>query len=182
MLNKARMVAAGLLLAAQTLFWGAPAAGQPEAAPLADLFPFCAWWFETTATSLNVAFPDTSAAYWTTPLLAAPDLQSVTVSGQYLDARYFSLNAYNNGGASYACGAAQTPSALADYLIVPDSGSQNPFQASAPPGGHYTVTLARAGTGPLAPNTLPLYSYPGCQPAPSQGLLPSTLGFLILRA
>ncbi|GJG85034.1 hypothetical protein tb265_02150 [Gemmatimonadetes bacterium T265] len=158
---------------------GAAAADQ-SATDLAASFPFCAWWTETTATSLNVAFPDASAAYWTTPLLATPDLVSVTASGEYADARYFSLNAYNNGAASYDC--ASTPSALADYVIAPDAGSENPFQTSAPVGGRYTVTLARAGAQAPARNTIPLYQYPGCQPAPSQGVLPSTLTFLILRA
>ena len=180
MSGKARaLFAAGLLLAAQPLV-SATAAGQ-SADGLADSFPFCAWWTETTATSLNVAFPDTSAAYWTTPFQATPDLASVTVSGQYTDARYFSFNAYDNAGASYTCGDANAPSALADYLIAPDPGSQNPFQTSAPPGGQYTVTLARFGAGTPAQNTIPLYQYPGCQPAPPQGALPSTLSFLILR-
>jgi hypothetical protein len=183
MAGRARtLFAAGLLLAAQPLLCAA-AAGQSAttAPPLADSFPFCAWWFETTATSLNIAFPDADAAYWTTPFLAASDLVSVTVSGQYEDARYFSLNAYNNAATSYTCGSANTPSDLADYLIAPDSGSQNPFQTDAPPGGRYTVTLARSGAGTPAQNTIPLYQYPGCQPAPSQSALPSTLSFLILR-
>jgi hypothetical protein len=161
------------------------AAGQPTAAaaapPLADSFPFCAWWTETTATSLNIAFPDADAAYWATPFLATPDLASVTVSGQYEDARYFSLNAYDNAGASYTCGDANAPSALADYLIAPDSGSQNPFQTSAAPGGRYTVTLAPIGAGTPAQNTIPLYQSSGCQPAPSQGgalpLLAKTAGW-----
>lgn len=175
---KARALAAGILLAAQPLLGAtATAAGQS-----AGGFPFCAWWAETTATSLNIAFPDASAAYWTTPLQVTPDLVSVTVSGQYEDARYFSLNTYTNAGASYACGGANTPSALADYLIAPDAGSQNPFQTNAVPGGRYTVTLARLGAGAPAQNTIPLYQYPGCQPAPAQGALPSTLSFLILRA
>lgn len=182
MLIKTRTFAAGLLLGTQLLA-SAASAGQPAAPPLADTFPFCAWWAETTATSLNIAYPDASAAYWTTPFLATPDLLSVTVGGQYTDARYFSLNAYDNAGASYTCGGANVPSALADYLIAPDAGSQNPFQTSAAPGGRYTVTLARSdavGT-PAAQNTIPLYQYPGCQPAPAQGALPSTLSFLILR-
>ena len=179
MLTQTRVLAGALLLATQLL--PAASAGQP-AAPLAASFPFCAWWTETTATNLNVAFPDTSAAYWTTPFLVTPDLVSVTVSGQYADARYFSVNAYNNGGASYTCGTANTPSGIADFLIAPDSGSQNPFQTSAAPGGRYTVTLARSGAGAPAQNTIPLYQYPGCEPAPAQGALPSTLSFLILRA
>jgi hypothetical protein len=124
---RARSLAAGLLLAAQPLLC-VTAAGQ-SAAGLAGRFPFCAWWAETTATSLNVAFPDTSAAYWTTPLLATQDLTSVAVSGQYTDARYFSLNTYTSGGASYTCGNTNTPSARADHLIAPDNGSLGPVSA-----------------------------------------------------
>lgn len=87
--GKARaLFPAGFLLAAQPLVCAA-AVGESGAAPppLADSFPYCAWWSETTATSLNIAFPDTDAAYWTTPYLATSDLRSVTVSGQYTDAR-----------------------------------------------------------------------------------------------
>jgi hypothetical protein len=106
----------------------------------------------------------------------------VTISGQYPNARYFSINAYNSAGASYTCGSANAPSALADYLIAPDTGSQNPFQTSAAPGGRYTITLAHPGAGePASPNTVPLYEFLGCQPATSQGVLPSTLSFLVLR-
>jgi hypothetical protein len=52
---------------------------------------------------------------------------------------------------------------------------------SAAPGGRDTVTLARSGAGTPPQNTIPLDEYPGCEPAPAQGLLPSTLSFLILR-
>jgi hypothetical protein len=36
---------------------------------VATRFPFCSWWTETTAATVNVAFPDASAAYWTPPVL-----------------------------------------------------------------------------------------------------------------
>lgn len=180
MLRRLRVCAMALLLASHLP--SSAALSRELSAPVADDFPLCAWWTETTATNLNVAFPDSSAAYWTTPFLATPDLLSITINGKYENARYFSINAYNNSGASYTCGSANTPSALADYLITPSSGSQNPFQTSAAPGGSYTVVMARAGAGSPAPNTIPLYQSPGCQPAPAQSALPSTLGFLILRA
>ena len=41
-------------------------------------FPFCSWWTETIATTVNVAFPDFSAAYWTTPFAVANDLRFFT--------------------------------------------------------------------------------------------------------
>jgi hypothetical protein len=160
-------------------------ADQPSPPATVAEFPFCAWWSETTATSLNVAFPDSGAAYWTTPFQASADLQSITVNGTYVDARYFSLNAYDNGGASYSCGDPAVPSGLADFRIAPDSGSVNPFVTPVAPGepyGGYTVTLTRLGTGTPEPNTIPLYQSSGCTPAPSQGTLPSTLSFLIVRA
>lgn len=177
---RARSIAAGLLPAAQPLL--CVTAADQSAAGLAGRFPFCAWWAETTATSINVAFPDTSAAYRTTPLLATQDPTSVAVSGQYTDARYFSLNTYTNGGATYTCGSTDAPSALADYLIAPDGGSLNSSQVSAAPGGRYIVTLARSGAGTPSQNTIPLYECSGCAPAPAQDLLPSTLSLLIPRA
>jgi hypothetical protein len=181
MLPKPLALATGLLLATH-LPLSAAVPPESPATPLAASFPFCAWWTETTASSLNVAFPDASAAYWTTPFLASPDLVSITINGTYENARYFSINAYNSDAASYTCGSANAPSALADYLIAPDSGSQNPFQTNAAPGGNYTVTVGQPSAGVSTPNTIPFYRYPGCQPAPSQGALPSALGFLILRA
>jgi hypothetical protein len=41
-------------------------AGAFAAGLAATPFPFCSWWTETTATTVNVAFPDSNAAYWTT--------------------------------------------------------------------------------------------------------------------
>jgi hypothetical protein len=73
MLVKWRALTAGLLFGTQLSFSATCAAAQSGTS--AGNFPFCSWWTETTATSLNVAFPDASAAYWTTPLLITPDLQ-----------------------------------------------------------------------------------------------------------
>ena len=55
------IAAAGLLIV--------QSAGAVAEAPTP--FPFCSWWTEMTATTVNVAFPDSNAAYWTTrsPLL-----------------------------------------------------------------------------------------------------------------
>jgi hypothetical protein len=168
-----------VVIASIALSWLPARAEAPQTIPQ---FPFCSWWAETTATSVNVAFPDSDAAYWTTPIPFTPDLQSVTIAGTFTDARYFSLNGYNNGGASYTCAGAQ--SALTDFQIMPDAGSQNPFRTDAPAGGAFTVTMSHVGAGTLPSNTLPLYE-PGdptkCAPAPKDGALPASLGFLIYR-
>ena len=167
--NARRLAVAGLLVAGLHL---SPARAQVPG------FPFCAWWVETTATTANIAFPDSSAAYWTTPFQATPDLRSITVRGSYPETRYFSINAYTNGGASYDCGG--TASGLADFRIAPDPGSTNPFQQPAPAGGGYTVTLAPAAAGPA--NAIPFYDPAACTPAPANGSVPADVGFLILRA
>ena len=50
--------------------------------PVANVFPYCSWWLETTPQTMNVAFPDTSATYWTTPYLAQPGM-SIEVAGTF---------------------------------------------------------------------------------------------------
>jgi hypothetical protein len=82
------IAAAGLLIV--------QSAGAVAEAPTP--FPFCSWWTEMTATTVNVAFPDSNAAYWTTPFAVTNDLTAIIVDGQYVDGRYFSITAYNNSG------------------------------------------------------------------------------------
>ncbi|MGH3263418.1 MAG: hypothetical protein ACRDNS_15655, partial [Trebonia sp.] len=66
----------------------AAAASQPL-----SQFPFCSWWLETTPQTTNVALPDTSATYWTTPFFASPGLK-IYVKGQFPDARFMSVTVY----------------------------------------------------------------------------------------
>jgi hypothetical protein len=146
-------------------------------------FPFCSWWTETTAETVNVAFPDTNAAYWTTPFTAS-SVAAIVLKGQYVDGRYFSVTAYNNKGGTYTCPDAagvSHSSELTDFLIAPDPGSENPFVDPVPPTGSFTVLLKH----PLAaggPNTLPMPDAT-CDPPPdTTGLLPSDLGFFVLRS
>jgi hypothetical protein len=171
------IAAAGLLIALS-------AGGMAEAP---TPFPFCSWWTETTGTTVNVAFPDSDAAYWTTPFAVTIDLTAIIVNGQYVNDRYFSLTAYNNSGGTYTCpnsaGESQG-SELTDFEIAPDEGSENPFQVpvSPPPTGTYTMMLKH----PLAvsgSNVLPMPDST-CTPTPSTttGSLPSNVGFLVLRA
>jgi len=89
--------------------------------------------------SLNVAFPDSAATYWTTPFYAEEGL-SIEVEGTYPNARYMSFNVYNEDGGSFQAGGVS--SGLADFEMDPDQGSVNPFQTNAEPGGSFTVTLS----------------------------------------
>lgn len=114
--------------------------------------PACAWRLETTPSTTNVAFPDSDATYWTTPFTVQDGLQ-VTVSGTYADARYTSLTVYDSNRSPFMT--AGVSSGLPDYLTAPDAGSINPWQQTAGPGGHFTVTLSQnAATGET--NTVPL--------------------------
>ena len=88
------------LTAATGLLIAQSAGGMAEAP---TPFPFCSWWIETTATTVNVAFPDSDTAYWTTPFAVTSDLTAIIVNGQYVDGRFFSLTAYNNSGGTYTC-------------------------------------------------------------------------------
>lgn len=135
-------------------------------------FPHCSWWAKTTPETLNVAFPDSAATYWTTPFYAEDGL-SIEVEGKYPNARYMSFNVYDEEGGSFE--ADGVPSGLADYEIDPAPGSVNPFQTNGEPGGTFTVTLSgeakpgQANTLPIAPTG----AAPGKSGAP--------LGFLLYR-
>jgi hypothetical protein len=107
-----------------------------------NAFPYCSWWLKTTPETMNVAYPDTEATYWTTPFIAKPGLQ-LKITGQYPQARYFSLTVYDNTFGYFTTDEGVT-SGIADYLITPDSGSENPWQTSgAATGGTFTVTVKR---------------------------------------
>lgn len=105
--------------------------------------PTCAWQFQWTPTGLgNWLFPDTGNRWWYMPI--DPQWENVTISGEYPKARFFSFAVYDNAPVS---------TALADHLfdaqIVPDPGSENPFET--PDSGsnsrdrphNYTMTVTR---------------------------------------
>ena len=115
-------------------------------------FPFCSWWFETTPQSANVALPDTSAAYWTTPFFATPGLK-IYVKGQFPDARFMSVIVYNNSGGTFTRNGVS--SGLVDYQIKPDTGTKNPFQQATHRLGRFTLTIRR-DVSPSQSNVLPL--------------------------
>lgn len=161
------------LLALGTL---AAAAGTATAIPpvQAKPFPVCSWWTETTATTMNVAFPDTSATYWTTPFIAQPGM-SIQINGKYPQTRFMSLTVYNNAGGTFTLDNG-VESQIDDYQIDPGEGSLNPWQVAAPSGGDFTVTLS-PDAAPDDTNTLPILP---SDPQPS-GELPANLGFLVMR-
>ncbi len=152
------------------LFAVAPAiASAATAAP--GSFPYCSWWAKTTPETLNVAFPDSAATYWTTPFYAESGLE-IKVEGTYPDARYMSFNVYDEAGGSFETNGVS--SGIADFEIAPNAGSVNPFQTQGEPGGSFTVTLSGAAK-PGDANTLPL------APEGEAGGSTAPLGFLLYR-
>jgi len=123
-----KMVAAMLAVAVGALVTSC----TPATVPPAGLS--CAWAYKTDPSSLNVAYPDSSATYWTTSYnLIAGD--SLILNGTYPSARYFSFITYTVAG--------NVVDAVNDKSIAPDAGSQNPFaDVSATAGGSYTVEVA----------------------------------------
>ena len=146
-------------------------AGASAATPSPGTFPYCSWWAKTTPETLNVAFPDAAATYWTTPFYAEPGLE-IKVEGTYPDARYMSFNVYDEAGGSFETNGVS--SGIADYQIEPNAGSVNPFQNEGEAGGSFTVTLSGAAK-PGDANALPL------APEGEAGGTTAPLGFLLYR-
>lgn len=115
-------------------------------------FPFCSWWLKTTPETMNVAFPDGAAVYWTTPFVAEAGTKYV-ISGTYPQARYFSITVYGQDF-NYFTGPAGNVSGIADYEIDPMVPSTNPWQTTgADAGARWEVEVTPEGTGT---NTLPM--------------------------
>ena len=176
-------VLAAALAVALPAAQAAPSPVEPAAKPkppVSDVFPYCSWWLETTPQTMNVAFPDTSATYWTTPYLALPGM-SIEVAGTFPETRFLAFTAYNNAGGVYES-ATGAPSQVTDFDIVPATGTPQPnpwAETSAPDtpaGGTFTVTL-REDVDPGDGNALPILP-PDPQP---QGNAPANLGFLVMR-
>lgn len=146
-----------------------PAATKADPPPR---LPFCSWWFLTTAQSFNVALPDTSAAYWTTPFLAEPGLK-IVVKGPFPDARFMSLTVYDNAGGTFTRNG--VPSALVDYEIKPDPGTTNPFKTATSHAGRFTITIKRR-VARSDRNVIPMV------PATKgKGIVPPGVGFIVYR-
>lgn len=139
----------GLAAAAATLTTPATAADAAAAPPVT---PACAWSIEVSANALNVAYPDTAAAYWVLPFTVQSGLD-IKLAGRYPASRYISLQVYKPGGGLFSTNG--VGSGLADYRIQPERGSVNPWQHPAPSGGRFTVTM-RWDPKPGERNTLPV--------------------------
>lgn len=157
---------------------GGPVSGDPLEKISTNPFPYCSWWVETSTTSTNIAYPDTNAAYWTTPFAVGQD--SIRIDGNFINARYFSFQVYDSNGQLVQIPGANgvmstSASTLTDFEIEPNNGSTNPFasglynQSSL---ASFTVEVtpfqAGAPVNPAAENALPM---------PTSG----DFGFLMLR-
>ncbi|MFG1681410.1 hypothetical protein ACGFNP_14705 [Nonomuraea sp. NPDC049269] len=137
------------LMATATLLVTFP---QHAAAATPPVTPDCAWEVKVSADTRNVFYPDSAATYWVLPFTVQEGLR-ITLSGEYPDSRYASVQVYKEGGGLFESNG--VPSSLTDHRIQPDAGSVNPWQQQATPGGHYTLTVA-ADAAPGQVNTLPL--------------------------
>jgi hypothetical protein len=91
----------------------------------------------------NIAFPDTDATYWVMPVDTST-WQSMILTGQYTQSRFFSFTTYYNTQQT----SPRVVGAIIDASIAPDPGSTNPFAPGAAPGPHnYTVTFDANASG-----------------------------------
>jgi len=168
-------VAAGVLGAATLA--GTPVLGDTGDVTIDYPFPYCSWWVETSTESTNVAEPDTNAAYWTTPFAVGDS--PVTINGNFVDARYFSLQVYDSDGqpvtVTNAAGDLTSEfSTLADFDINPDSEQDNPFETGVysdqPVGFEVQIVPYASGepVGNTSTNTLAM---------PTTG----SVGFVVIR-
>jgi len=89
----------------------------------------------------NVAYPESNATYWGM-IISGPIGSSLTFKGQFPASRYMGLQAYDS--LHHVLGA------IDDQSIIPDAGTNNPFQLNAGPDqGSYTVTMT-FGTAPAS--------------------------------
>ncbi|MCX4090973.1 hypothetical protein [Nocardia sp. alder85J] len=142
------VLSVGVTVVAATGIGATASAGEPVAQPDSS----CAWNAEVsprTIEQVNVALPDTGAWYWIMPYQVRPGT-TITVTGRFPQARYMSFNTYDARFSSFTAGG--VASALPDYRIEADPGTNNPWQHPGE-GGAYTVTVAATAGGP---NTLPL--------------------------
>lgn len=156
---------------------GMSLAASPANAAPAKQFPFCSWWLETTPTTSNVAFPDTSATYWTTPYIAKSGM-SIRIDGEFPETRFTSFTVYNNTFGYFTNNGVE--SQLTDYQIAANSGSLNPWATNAAPntpsGGKFSITL-QPSVNTSETNVLPILP----ENPTANGALPANLGFLTMR-
>ncbi|MET9202163.1 hypothetical protein [Gordonia sp. NPDC003585] len=126
--------------------------------------PVCAWQIMSNRDDLNVAFPDVNATYWVLPYALGPG-DSISLSGRYPHARYFSLNTY---GTDF-----NTVDTLRDNQIRPAGNDVNPFvDPAAAAGGSWQATVV---------NRAPNRSRNEIRGLPAAGAQRVPVGFLIVR-
>lgn len=146
-------VALGLALSACTSTSSSGSVATASSRPHTTSAQSCAWPTAIGPQENNLALDaDTAARYWIQPIMASGNTR-IVISGRYPDARYASLSVYLPDGRSFTSNGVS--SSLPDYRIAPRSGSLNPWQRQAAPGGRFTVTVT-AHTSPGQTNTLPL--------------------------
>jgi uncharacterized membrane protein len=121
----------------------APSARAAPAAP-------CTWAGESDQRDVNIGAPDLDAHYWLSPIAALAGTK-VSITGEYPNARYFSLAVYDASGMPL--------DSLYDARVNPDAGSVNPFRRSRPrgAGNNYHLQLLFANR-PSRPATNTLYA------------------------
>ncbi|WP_157224167.1 hypothetical protein [Nocardia paucivorans] len=132
-------IALGCAVVASTTMGTVPAGATPDGDVVANLA--CGWSPRIGADTINFAFPDTFANYWTTFLPAIPGA-SLTIHGAFPHARYMSYTAYSER---------DVVGSLNDQAIAADSGSVNPFGDGADREGSargYTVRVVRSAPPP----------------------------------
>jgi hypothetical protein len=144
----ARLLALCIVVAVATGCGTSSSSAQPPAQGAQN----CAWPYIINVQSANVYAPDAAAFYWAQPIVADQHT-TIQISSKFPDARYASLSVYTPYGSPFTTNGVS--SSLPDYRIQPQSGSQNPWQQSASPGGSFTVTI-RSGATPNQGNTLPM--------------------------
>ncbi len=152
-------VIASVVFVVVTVAHAAPVA--PSNAPA----PLCSWQLMSNNEVLNIAFPDVNATYWVLPYALGPN-DTISLSGSYPNARYFSLNTYGTD--------LDTVDTLRDSQIRPDPGSSNPYVAG---GAHATGRRWHA----TVVNRVPNRSLNEIRATPPTGAQAVPVGFLIIR-
>lgn len=121
------------LLALVLMLGGLTVACQPVGAAS------CAWTYSTQDQPTRYDWPDSNASYWSLSFTSAADL-TITVHGNFPDARYMSLSTYN------AWGTAGPADEIHDSQIVPNADGSYTVTVSHTPGVN-TIPFANAVNG-----------------------------------
>jgi hypothetical protein len=138
-----RRLLGAVVIAAASLI---PVSNAASAPPGSD----CSWGAKSDPDSVNVAFPDTNATYWSYQYRAVPGTRLV-IHGSYPKARYFSFHVYQPNAVPI--------DSIYDVQVRPDARSQNPFTgpAKAKSGRGYTVKVEFTAK-PAHPATNTIYA------------------------